>query len=74
MGSVRGAAGRLRNVALIHPEATFADILGFVFLMIGIVWMVQAFAERVFNDLWSLGLISGIPMLGLAFWVSGQFF
>ena len=40
-------------VALIHPEATFAgfaDILGFVFLMIGILWTVQAFAERVFND------------------------
>ena len=33
-------------VALIHPEATFAgfaDILGFVFLMIGILWTVQAF-------------------------------
>jgi uncharacterized membrane protein HdeD (DUF308 family) len=64
-------------VALIHPEATFAgfaDILGFVFLMIGILWTVQAFAERVFNDLWWLGLISGILMVGLAFWVSGQFF
>ena len=64
-------------VALIHPEATFAgfaDILGFVFLMIGILWTVQAFAERVFNDLWWLSLISGILMVGLAFWVSGQFF
>jgi uncharacterized membrane protein HdeD (DUF308 family) len=42
-------------VALIYPEATFAgfaDILGFVFLMIGILWTVQAFAERIFNDLW----------------------
>ena len=64
-------------IALIQPEATFAgfaDILGFVFLMIGILWTVQAFAERVFNDLWWLGLISGILMVGLAFWVSGQFF
>ena len=44
-------------IALIHPEKTFAgfaDILGFVFLMLGIIWTVQAFAERVFNDLWWL--------------------
>jgi uncharacterized membrane protein HdeD (DUF308 family) len=64
-------------VALIHPEATFAgfaDILGFVFLMLGIIWTVQAFAERVFNDLWWLTLISGILMTVIAFWVSGQFF
>jgi uncharacterized membrane protein HdeD (DUF308 family) len=64
-------------VALIHPRntfAAFADILGFVFLLIGIVWMFQAFAERAFNDLWWLGLISAILMIVLAFWVSGEFF
>ena len=64
-------------VALIHPTQTFAgfaDILGFVFLVIGILWMVQAFTERVFNPLWWLGLISGVLMVILAFWVSGQFF
>ena len=64
-------------VALIQPEATFAgfaDILGFVFLLIGILWTVQAFAEQEFNDLWWLGLFSGILMIILAFWVSGQFF
>jgi Short repeat of unknown function (DUF308) len=64
-------------IALIHPEntfAAFADILGFVFLLLGLIWMVQAFAERVFNPLWWLGLISGILMIVLAFWVSGQFF
>jgi uncharacterized membrane protein HdeD (DUF308 family) len=64
-------------IALIHPSKTFAgfaDILGFVFLLIGILWMVQAFTERVFNPLWWLGLISGILMVVLAFWVSGQFF
>ena len=57
-------------VALIHPTATFAgfaDILGFVFLLIGVMWMVQAFTERPVNDLWWLTLISGIMMtvLGL---------
>jgi len=35
---------------------------------------VQAFAERAINDLWWLTLISGIMMIVLAFWVSGQFF
>jgi hypothetical protein len=62
-------------VALIHPTRTFdgfAYILGFV--MIGVVWMIQAFAERVFNPLWYLGLISGILMIVLAFMVSGEFF
>jgi uncharacterized membrane protein HdeD (DUF308 family) len=64
-------------VALIHPRNTFAgfaDILGFVFLLIGILWTVQAFAERPFNTLWWMGLISGILMIVLAFWVSGEFF
>ena len=64
-------------VALIQPAATFAgfaDILGFVFLLIGVMWMMQAFTERPINDLWWLTLISGITMIVLAFWVSGQFF
>jgi uncharacterized membrane protein HdeD (DUF308 family) len=73
-GVLLTAAGIL---ALIHPRntfAAFADILGFVFLMIGIFWMIQAFTERIFNSLWWLGLISGILMIILAFWVSGEFF
>jgi uncharacterized membrane protein HdeD (DUF308 family) len=64
-------------VALIHPRNTFAgfaDILGFVFLLIGFAWTWQAFAERVFNSLWWLSLISGMLMIVLAFWVSGEFF
>ena len=63
-------------VALINPVSTFAgfaDILGFVFLLIGLMWMVQAFTERPINSLWWLTLISGILMTGMAFWVSGQF-
>jgi uncharacterized membrane protein HdeD (DUF308 family) len=64
-------------VALIHPTRTFAGfayILGFVFLVIGVLWMIQAFAERVLNPLWWMGLISGILMIVLAFVVSGEFF
>ena len=64
-------------VSLIHPRETFAgfaDVLGFVFLLIGIAWTIQAFAEEAFNRLWWLSLISGILMIVLAFWTSGQFF
>ena len=64
-------------VSLIHPRDTFAalaEILGFVFLLIGVIWTVQAFAERAFNDLWWLSLIGGILLIVLAFWTSGQFF
>ena len=64
-------------VALIEPVKTFADfaeILGFVFMLIGVMWVVRAFYERVINDLWWLTLTSGILMTVMAFWVSGQFF
>ena len=64
-------------VALIHPVSTFAglaDIIGFVFLTIGVLWLIQAFMQRAFNDLWWMQLISGILMVGMAFWVSGQFY
>ncbi len=73
-GGVLTAAG---IVALIEPVATFAgfaEILGFVFLLIGIRLIVQAFLERALNDMWWLTLTSGILMSVLAFWVSGQFF
>jgi len=64
-------------VALINPVNTFVDfaeILGFVFMLIGVMWLVRAFYERVINDLWWLTMTSGILMMIMAFWVSGQFF
>ena len=62
-------------IAFISPENTFtaiADILGFLFLLVGIFWVIQAFAERDGNELWWLGLVAGILMLILAFWTAGQ--
>jgi uncharacterized membrane protein HdeD (DUF308 family) len=59
------------------PTDTFAglaDVLGFLFLIVGVWWMVRAFLERAINPLWWTGLISGVLMTGLAFWTSGQFF
>ena len=64
-------------ISLIRPEETFAgvaDILGFLFLLVGVFWIIQAFMERDGNDLWWLGLISGIAMVIVAFWTAGQFF
>ena len=64
-------------IALSTPENTFAalaDILGFVFLIIGVFWTIGAFMSRGVNPLWWLGLTAGILMIILAFWTSGQFF
>ena len=64
-------------ISLIRPEDTFAgiaDILGFLFLLVGIFWIVEAFAERDANELWWFGLIAGVAMIILAFWTGGQFF
>jgi Short repeat of unknown function (DUF308) len=64
-------------VLMISPEETFAgvaDILGFIFLLVGIFWLLEALTERDTNELWWFGLISGIAMLILGFWTGGQFF
>lgn len=64
-------------VMLFNPTQTFlvtASILGAIFLLIGVFWMMEAFATMKMNPLWWLGLIAGMMMLGLGFWASGQFF
>ncbi len=64
-------------LALISPENTFAalaDMLGFLFLIVGVFWIIQAFITREANELWWLGLLAGILMVIVAFWTGGQFF
>jgi uncharacterized membrane protein HdeD (DUF308 family) len=63
-------------IALFYPTRTFfamASILGFMFVIIGIMGIVEAFLARDYADLWWLNLVAGILMLGLGFWLSGQF-
>ena len=60
-----------------NPTDTFAglaDMLGVLFMIVGVWWMARSFLERAIYPLWWTGLISGILMTGLAFWTSGQFF
>jgi uncharacterized membrane protein HdeD (DUF308 family) len=64
-------------VCFVNPEATFvgfADILGFLFLLVGVWWTVEAFVAKAADPLWWLRLTSGVLMLVMAFWTSGQFF
>lgn len=63
--------------ALFNPQETFlaiANILGFLFLMVGIIWLIEAFAAKDYNDLWWVTLIAAILMIALAFWLGNQFF
>jgi len=64
-------------VALVNPADTFAglaDILGFVFGLLGVWWIIRAFLERAEDSLWWLTLIVGILLIVMAFWTSGQLF
>jgi uncharacterized membrane protein HdeD (DUF308 family) len=64
-------------ICFIDPVSTFAglaDMLGFLFLLVGVWWMTQSFLERPVNPMWWLTLISGILMTGIAFWAAGQLF
>jgi uncharacterized membrane protein HdeD (DUF308 family) len=64
------------GVALFYPTRTFlaiANILGFMFVFMGVMWIVEAFLAREYNDLWWLNLLAGIVTVVLGFWLSGQF-
>jgi uncharacterized membrane protein HdeD (DUF308 family) len=62
-------------VALFRRAPTvliIASVLGILFLVIGVFWILQALATTRTDNLWWLGLIAGILMLGLGFWISWQ--
>jgi uncharacterized membrane protein HdeD (DUF308 family) len=64
-------------VCFANPEDTFrslADVLGFLFLFVGIWWTIEALLVRAEDSLWWLRLTTGVLMVVLAFWTSGQFF
>lgn len=65
------------GICFVNPEDTFAglaDILGFLFLTVGVWWTIRAFLERSVNSAWWVGLIGGALMMVMAFWTSGQFY
>ncbi len=65
------------GICFAKPADTFAglaDVLGILFAIVGIWWMVRSFLERPFNPLWWLGLITGILMTALALLTAGQSF
>ncbi|HKS71245.1 MAG TPA: DUF308 domain-containing protein [Ktedonobacterales bacterium] len=62
--------------ALFNPVGTFlsiASMLGFLFVLVGVFWVIDAFTTQAANPLWWLGLIAGFLMIGLGFWAGGQF-
>jgi uncharacterized membrane protein HdeD (DUF308 family) len=64
-------------VCFIHPESTFAalaDVLGFVFLCVGVWWTIRALLVKAVESTWWVDLVAGLLMLVVAFWTSGQFF
>jgi uncharacterized membrane protein HdeD (DUF308 family) len=64
-------------ICFVSPGGTFAtlaDILGFLFVLVGFWWMMDAFFESDFNSLWWLRLIGGILMTIMGFWAAGQLF
>jgi uncharacterized membrane protein HdeD (DUF308 family) len=60
---------------LIRPIDTFfalASVLGLVLIIYGSFEVARSVASRAINPYWWLGLIAGILLILLAFWVSGS--
>jgi uncharacterized membrane protein HdeD (DUF308 family) len=61
--------------ALIRPVNTFfalASVLGLVLILYGSFEIARSIASRAINPFWWVGLIIGILLILLAFWVSGS--
>jgi uncharacterized membrane protein HdeD (DUF308 family) len=64
-------------ISFVNPENTFvamADVLGFLFLCVGVWWTIRAFFLRAVASTWWMELVAGVLMVVMAFWTSGQFF
>ena len=64
-------------ICFVEPAGTFtglANVLGFLFVCVGIWWMIRAFLYKELDPTWWLGLVAGVLMVVLGFWTSGQFF
>jgi uncharacterized membrane protein HdeD (DUF308 family) len=60
---------------LIEPVSTFfalASVLGLVLILYGSFEIARSIASRSVNPFWWIGLITGILLILLAFWVSGS--
>jgi len=60
---------------LIEPVETFfalASVLGLILIIYGTFEIVRALASRTVNPYWWVGLITGVLLILLAFWVSGS--
>jgi hypothetical protein len=60
---------------LFRPVNTFfalASVLGFILIFYGTFEVVRALSWRATNPYWWIGLISGVLLILLAFWVSGS--
>ena len=61
--------------ALITPIETFfalASVLGLILVFYGVFEIARAVSTRATNPYWWVGLITGVLLLLLAFWVSGS--
>jgi len=61
--------------SLVRPVDTFfalASVLGLILIFYGTFEIARAFSSRDVNPYWWIGLVTGILLLLLAFWVSGS--
>jgi uncharacterized membrane protein HdeD (DUF308 family) len=61
--------------SLVRPVDTFfalASVLGLILIFYGTFEIARAFSSRGVNPYWWIGLVTGILLLLLAFWVSGS--
>jgi uncharacterized membrane protein HdeD (DUF308 family) len=61
--------------SLVRPVDSFfalASVLGLILIFYGTFEIARAFSSRDMNPYWWIGLVTGILLLLLAFWVSGS--